>query len=153
MKAKKIITISLLMAFALTSNNLLAQRGMRQERPEGPEFRQGMERRIPDLTPDQEAKIKAFRTKHIKEVTPLRNELKEKMARLSTLQSAEKQDLAAINKQIDEITSLKANLMKKHAAHRSEVASILTDEQRVHFNAHPAHGMGKGKRAKSARCE
>lgn len=153
MKTRIFATFTVLVALALTSSNIMAQRSMRQERPEGPEFRQGMERRIPDLTPDQETKIKAFRTKHLKEVTPLRNELQEKRTRLQTLQSADKQDLSAINKLIDEIASQKADLMKKHAAHRAEVASILTDDQRIHFNSNPGPRLGKGKRTKGERCD
>lgn len=125
-------------ALAIASLNVNAQRGIRENRPfEGnqPQFEKGMQHRIPNLTPDQETKLNDLRTKHLKEITPLRNELQEKRARLNTLQSSEKPDLAAINKLIDEMGTLKTNLMKKQAAHRNEVSQILTDEQRVHFNA------------------
>jgi len=104
---------------------------------------------IPELTADQEAKLKEFRTKHLKEITPLKNELNEKHARLQTLESADKLDMAAIDKTIDEIAQIKAKLMKKHIAHRAEVASILTDDQKVFFNAHGRGnrgGMGNGHR-------
>lgn len=155
MKTRVLTTIALLFALAFSSGNLYAQRGMGQGRPDGPDgpgFKQGMECRIPDLTPEQETKIKDLRTAHLKEVTPLRNEMQEKRARLNTLKSADKQDLTAINKVIDEITALKANLMKKQAAHHAEVSALLTDEQRVHFNAHKGE-RGKGKRMRHQNCE
>lgn len=161
MKTRVLTTIALLFALAFSSGNLFAQRGMGmgQGRPDGPEspgFKQGTECRIPDLTPEQETKIKELRTKHLKDVTPLRNEMQEKRARLNTLKSSDKQDLAAINKVIDEITALKANLMKKQAAHQAEVSALLTDEQRVHFNARQdAHRgeRGQGKRMRHQSCE
>lgn len=100
--------------------------------------------RIPNLTDEQQQKIKDLKVKHIKEVTPLKNELGEKKARMRTLQSADKQDLNAINKNIDEMASLRAQIQKKAAAHRAEVASLLTDEQRVVFNTRSGNKMGKG---------
>lgn len=100
---------------------------------------------ILNLTEEQDAKITNLRTQHLKEVTPLRNELNEKRARLRTLQSADKQDLNAINKTIDEMGALRTSIQKKGAAHRAEVASLLTDEQRVAFNARKANRMSRGK--------
>jgi Spy/CpxP family protein refolding chaperone len=97
-----------------------------------------------DLTDEQEAKITELRTNHLKEVTPLRNELNEKRARLHTLQSADKHDLNAINKTIDEMSSIRTNIQKKGAAHRAEVASLLTDEQRVLFNSRKSNRMNRG---------
>lgn len=95
-----------------------------------------------NLTPEQEQKINDLRVKHLKEITPLRNELNEKQAHLRTLESAEKPDMTAINKTIDEITSIKAKLMKARVAHRAEVSQLLTDEQRVLFNARGQKGKG-----------
>ncbi|HQG71648.1 MAG TPA: Spy/CpxP family protein refolding chaperone [Tenuifilum sp.] len=95
-----------------------------------------------NLTPEQEQKINDLRVKHLKEITPLRNELSEKQAHLRTLESADKPDMAAINKTIDEITSIKAKLMKARVAHRAEVSQLLTDEQRVLFNARGQKGKG-----------
>ncbi|HPD95148.1 MAG TPA: Spy/CpxP family protein refolding chaperone [Tenuifilaceae bacterium] len=95
---------------------------------------------IPNLTDEQKQKIDDLRVKHIKEVTPIKNELNEKRAHLHTLETADKPNLNEINKTIDEISALRAEIMKKNAAHRLDVASLLTDEQRVFFNSRP---MGK----------
>ncbi|HPI71362.1 MAG TPA: Spy/CpxP family protein refolding chaperone, partial [Tenuifilaceae bacterium] len=110
---------------------------------------------IPNLSEEQQAKMDELRTKHLKEVTPLRNELNEKRARLQTLESAEKIDINAINKTIDEIAQLRANIMKKGAAHRAEVSSILTDDQRAVFNSRRGGRMGKrgmGNRGRMGNC-
>jgi len=106
--------------------------------------------KIPNLTEDQQKKISDLKVKHLKEVTPLRNELNEKQAHLQTLVSAEKQEVDAINKTIDEIASVKAKLMKKRVAHRAEVSQLLTDDQKVYFNSRAGkggqgNGFGKGK--------
>lgn len=105
-----------------------------------------------NLTPEQEQKINDLRVKHLKEITPLRNELSEKQAHLRTLESADKPDMAAINKTIDEITSIKAKLMKARVAHRAEVSQLLTDEQRVLFNARGQKGMGMRGPRSNMRC-
>lgn len=133
----------LMVVLVLASTTAMAQ---------GPRFRGGdgnaMQQGRPgycnlNLTPEQEQKINDLRVKHIKEITPLRNELNEKQARLRTLESTEKPDMAAINKTIDEISTIKAKLMKARAAHRAEISQLLTDEQRVIFNS---RGYGKGMR-------
>jgi len=97
---------------------------------------QGMFMNIPDLTDAQQTKLKEMRTAHMKEMMPLKNELKEKQAHLQTLQTADKPDMNAINKEIDEIGVIKTNMAKKHAAFRQEVRKILTDDQRVFFDMH-----------------
>jgi Spy/CpxP family protein refolding chaperone len=137
-----IVIGTLLMTMGL---NVYAQRG--QGRPGQPmliqENRPQREHFIPNLSPEQQTQIQELRTKHLKEVTPLRNELNEKRARLQTLQSAEKPDMNAINKTIDEMAQIKANIIKKKAAHRAEISSLLTDDQRVEFSARRAGGSKK----------
>lgn len=142
-RARLFTALILAMGFTLAAGNAIAQRG--QGRMMDKDFERGprMGQSIPNLTPEQDAKITELRTKHLKEVTPLRNELGEKRARLRTLQSADKPDLKEINKTIDEMSAIRANIQKKGAAHRAEVSSILTDEQRVHFNARRTGKMGK----------
>jgi Spy/CpxP family protein refolding chaperone len=144
-----LFAIALMASFTFLSTAAMAQRGegrMMMERPANhkqmnQEVRCGLE-----LTTEQEAKIKEIRVKHIAEVTPLKNELGEKYARLRTLQSVDKPDLNAINKIIDEISVIKANIQKKGAAHKVAVASLLTPEQKVIFNANHSKRMGKGNR-------
>lgn len=135
---------NILMVMLLTSSTTLMAQGPRFRGGDGNAMQQGkMGYCNLNLTPEQEQKINDLRVKHIKEITPLRNELNEKQAHLRTLESAEKPDMAAINKTIDEISAIKAKLMKARTAHRAEVSGLLTDDQRVIFNL---HGYGKGMR-------
>lgn len=154
---KRLLSKSLLVlmvsALLTTSINIAyAQRGNRPMRDSA-----RFERGIPNLTAEQKTKIQALRVKHQKEVTPLKNELAEKKAHLKSLQSVEKPDINAINKTIDEMSALQTKIMKTNASHRIEVASNLTDEQKVFFNSHQGkmkngkrghgmrHGMGNGR--------
>lgn len=90
---------------------------------------------IPDLTSDQSKKIEELQIAHLKEVNQTKTQVAEKRAHLKTLQAADKVDNAAINKTIDEITALQNDLMKKNEAHRQAVRNVLTDKQRVVFDA------------------
>ena len=141
MKRLSILLLGAIMAAGFTANaqNCGKGMGMGMGAPKmNPDSLQSCN--IPNLTPDQQKKIYDLRVAHIKAVTPLRNQLAEKYAHLKTLESAEKPDLNAINKTIDEIVSIKGQLMKSRAAHRADVSALLTDEQKVFFNAH--QGMG-----------
>jgi Spy/CpxP family protein refolding chaperone len=141
-RIKFLTTIALLASLTFMAGSALAQRGQGKGMMNNADHKAGYCQSIPDLTPDQQAKMETLRTKHIKEVTPLRNELAEKKARLRTLQSADKPDLNSINKVIDEMSAIRANMQKKGAAHRAEISSLLTDDQRVHFNAKFSKRMG-----------
>lgn len=109
---------------------------------------------LPDLTDAQKDQMKAVRIKTMKSVQPLRNQLMEKRARLNTLSSADKVDMKAINKQIDEMSTLKASMQKVRAASKQEVRSILTEDQRVIFDAHKGRSYsrnGEGNRPQQMR--
>ena len=94
-----------------------------------------------------------MKVKHIKEITPLKNELTEKKAHLKTLESAEKPDKDAINKTIDEIYLLKAEVTKKQSAFRQDVRKLLNDEQKIIFDMHQSKGMGKCKSKGNGKCQ
>ena len=113
---------------------------------------------LPDLTDEQKEKIADLRTEHMKVMLQKRNQVQEKMAKLRTLETAEKADLNAINGLIDEVSDVKADIAKLQAAHRQKVRSLLTDEQRVIFDSRPGkgpHGTGHGhfgKRSGEGNC-
>ncbi len=143
MKAIKSKHIMLLIAASLilTGGAFAQQRGMHpgdMERQEmhGKEHAEHMPM-IPDLTEKQKEQIKDLRTEHLKAMLPLKNQLMEKRARLHTLSTGENVNMKEINKITEEIGALKTRMMKEHAAHRQEVRKLLTEEQRVFFDAHP----------------
>jgi Spy/CpxP family protein refolding chaperone len=124
---------------------------------DGPGFKQrGMD--LPDLTDQQKEKIADLRMQNMKIMLQQRNQVQEKMAKLRTLETAEKADINAINGLIDEISEIKADMAKQQAAHRQQVRSLLTDEQKVIFDSRPGkghHGAEKGhfgKRSRKGNC-
>ncbi len=152
MKRIKIITAVAIVATLITAGSAFAQRGQGRgvmNNPNGRGMMYDAERPyaygqcILNLTPEQDEKIIVLRTKHLKEVTPLRNELDEKRARIRTLQSADSPNLNEINKTIDEMAVIRTKIQKKSAAHRVEVSSLLTDDQRVIYNSRRQGRMGR----------
>lgn len=105
---------------------------------------QGRHMNLPNLTDEQKDQIAKLRTENMKTMLQNRNLLQEKMAKLNTLQTADKPDMKAINTLIDETAALKATMAKAQAAHRQQVRSLLTDEQRVIFDSRPHRGWGEG---------
>jgi len=105
-----------------------------------------MKMMLPDLSDEQVAKIKTLRIEMMKQITPLKAQMKEKMAHLNTLSIAEKPDMKAINSTIDEIGDLRVQMMKIHAKFRQDVRALLTAEQRVMFDSKAGSMMGHGKK-------
>lgn len=98
---------------------------------------------IPDLSEKQKEEIEALRTEHMKIVQQLRNQLGEKKARLRTLSTSDKVNMSEINRVIEDLGEMRTQLMKSMAQHRQDVRELLTDEQRVIFDAHqPGHRDG-----------
>lgn len=91
------------------------------------------------LSDEQRTEIKKIRTERMKERTQTRNLLKEKQAKLEVLQTEDKPNMKEIDKTIDEIASVKAKDMKAEAAARQKVRAMLTEEQRVYFDAFHAN--------------
>lgn len=90
---------------------------------------------IPDLSDQQKEQIQDIRLNTRKEMMPLQNRMREKAARLKTLRTAEKADMNAINSVVDEMSSLRAEIMKVRLASEQEIRSLLTDDQRVIFDS------------------
>lgn len=105
---------------------------------------------IPGLTEEQQTKILKLRADHFRKADLIRAEIGEKQAHMNTLRLSENQDSKAIDKSIDEISTLRGNLMKAREAHRRDVKALLTEEQKVWFDANnrpgPGNGFDKGNR-------
>jgi len=103
-----------------------------------------------DLNDEQKEKINNLRTDFLKDVKPIKDKLAEKQVKLNTLRTAEKVNMKSINSLIEEIMSLKADLIKKQEAHHQQIRGLLTEEQRIHLdNRHMSscgmnmHAQGK----------
>ncbi len=111
----------------------------------------GVNCHIPGLSPEQDKAIQKLKVAFHKEALQLKNQMAEKKARLNTLRTADKPDMAAIDKTIDELAALKTQLMKKKERHQQEIRALLNDEQRLFFDSKGGRkgkkgkGMGKGR--------
>ena len=149
MKTLKLKIATLLFTVILfgTQVDVFAQQrnGMGKGHGNGYGMGQGMTcNNIPGITDEQKTKMQEFRVIQMKERQQTQNQVREKRAHLITLQTADKVDLNAINKTIDEITALQNAQWKKRAAHKQAVRNLLTDEQRVYFDNHNGRkGQGR----------
>ena len=100
---------------------------------------------IPNLTGEQEESLKALHIQLEKEALPLKNQLREKQARLQTLVTAENYDQKATEKVVEDIGELKTDLMKLKVSHDQSIRSLLTDEQLIFFNKHQSMRIKKKK--------
>ena len=106
---------------------------------------------VPDLTEEQKLAIEKIRLEQKKEALTSIAELDAKRVKLTTLIASDNPDKAAIDKLIDEMAAIKANMQKKHAANMIQIRKLLTEEQKVYFDNHTlskgfgmANGQGRG---------
>ncbi len=132
---KNLLSTSILAILLLFSGSAFAQQGRMGQRMQANQARFDMmqgqgrfEARL-DLNDEQKAKIQALRVDHRKEMTLNQNLLNEKNAHLITLLGTPDKDMKTINQTIDEISSMKGDLMKNQIANREEMKDILTPEQ------------------------
>ncbi|MGQ1787471.1 Spy/CpxP family protein refolding chaperone [Saccharicrinis sp. GN24d3] len=106
-----------------------------------------------NLTDAQKEEIKALKISFMKDMTPVKNEIGIKMAELKAASTGDNVDTKAVNRLLDEIGKLKTEVAKKLFANKQKVRSLLTDEQKVIFDAHAAKGRrgGPGKAMRQGR--
>ena len=140
MKTSKLVMLLFVMIFTGMSINSMAQRDLMrlQNFQKGQRMNQQNEWMcpIPDLTEDQQAKIKTIRLKNQKEMTKKRNLMREKRVHLITLQSEDNLNMKEINNIIDQIADMRAEMMKSRIANHQEVRNLLTDDQKMFFDNH-----------------
>ena len=143
MKTYKLV-LGIVVLFLAGTLALSAQPGPGQGPGKGKGCTMGMDcKGIPNLTEDQQKKIGDLRVAHQKEMMAFHNQMGELKAKQKTLTTADKPDMKAINANIDEITKLQNQMMKKAAEHRQQVRNLLTDEQKLWFDSHVGGGKGK----------
>lgn len=97
---------------------------------------------IPNLTPEQTAKIQKVALEHQKALLALQTALKTKQLEFRQLMM-EGADQTKLGAKIDELAKAKADIQKKCLAHRIEIRGLLTDEQKKAFDQ-KCGGMGCG---------
>jgi len=147
-KLQQISLVMMLSALMFYSQTVTAQHHEMRQNQKGECM--GMEQKIPNLTEQQQSQIKTLRIAHMKKMQQLKNQVDVKKAELKVLQTADKVDMNAINKKIDEKAALKIQLEKEKASFRQKVRSLLTDEQRIIFDARmqkkKGHMMHEGRK-------
>ena len=147
--------LSLLTLLLFVTTSAFAQQGERPERRMRDGEKPHMEQREPgerfeqmakrlELTADQKAKIEALQVPHLKQMISFKNQLGEKHAQKKTMMSADKPDQGKINNLIDEISKIEASAEKETVNHQLAVRGLLTDKQKVKFDA-MQHKMKNGK--------
>lgn len=148
MKSKmKLLSVLLMTLFVV--NTASAQRGMNMEKgmadcPRQERMGKGGGCNLPDLTDKQKEDMKTLHTQHKKEMLGYQNQMGELKAKLKTLETADKADMAKINSTIDEMAKVKTEMAKKRAAHKQQIRGMLTDEQRLAFDTRPRRGGKRG---------
>jgi Spy/CpxP family protein refolding chaperone len=84
-----------------------------------------------NLTEEQREEMNALRAEHYKTMKPLRAQMAEFKARERTIMSVEDVDMKALNRVIDDQTSLMNKMKKLQAEHRIETRGLLTEEQQM----------------------
>jgi Spy/CpxP family protein refolding chaperone len=105
----------------------------------GPGYGPGLP--VANLSADQIAKIKKIQSDRYAEMTTLRTELFTKHRELAVLYREPTVDRAKIAAKEKEVAALQAQMREKALAARTEVAEVLTPEQRAQL---PTFGPGMG---------
>ena len=100
---------------------------------------------IPDLTDLQKEQIKKSDLKNLEAMTPLRNQMREKRARLATILSTMPFDMKTADQIANEIGTLNASILKLQIRHDQELRNLLTPDQQILFDAAPKPFLGKRK--------
>jgi zinc resistance-associated protein len=90
---------------------------------------------VPNLTPEQSARLTELREQRDEEALPLKNELIAKRAELRNLWLQENPDEAAIKAKQQEINDLGNKLQGIISEYRLEAGKILTPEQRAQLQS------------------
>ncbi len=135
MKTQKLIIASLVIIFSslLLARPLLAQHPGCKGHEQPPKSHECF---IEGLTDEHKAKIEKIKLDSQKKIQELKAELKIKDAELDKMMIADNPDKKAIDKKIDEISVIKANIQKERTAAHFAIRSELTPEQRIKFDRH-----------------
>jgi Spy/CpxP family protein refolding chaperone len=140
------IALGLVGTLALTAATVFAWgpgfgRGMGMGYGPGHGYGYGPGPAVANLSPDQTAKIQKIQSDRYAEMVKVRSEMLAKRTELQALFREPTLDKTKIAAKQKEIVALQAQMQEKALAARTEVAEVLTPEQRAQL---PAFGPGMG---------
>ena len=99
---------------------------------------------IPNLTPQHEELIHKAGLKQMEAITPLKNQIREKTARLNSILTNQPVNTKEANQIADELGQIHAAILKVHISHDMDLRNILTADQKIIFDAKPKPFLRKG---------
>jgi len=98
-----------------------------------------------NLTDEQQTKIDNLFLEFQKEMTPLRDKIRTLRNEYRLLVIDDKASTSFLQKKLDEISDLREKMELKRAEHHRQVRALLTDDQKVKFDAGFLNGRGPGR--------
>jgi type IV secretory pathway VirB10-like protein len=92
---------------------------------------------LPNLTEDQKTKLDKLHLKQMESMTPLRNQIRGKRARLATILTTTPVDMNAADIVADELGKIHTAILKLMIRHDQALRDLLTPDQRVIFDSRP----------------
>ena len=90
--------------------------------------------RILNLTDDQRKSFREINSNHLSITKPLKKEMMKKKLEMQLEKMEDKIDVSTVNKLIDEISDLEAEMRKSEFSRNLEIRSLLDDEQQIRLD-------------------
>ena len=90
--------------------------------------------RVLNLTEEQRKSFREINLNHLSVTKPLKKEMKKKKLEMQLEKMEDKIDVTTINKLIDEISDLEAEMRKSEFIRNLEIRSLLDDEQQMRLD-------------------
>ncbi len=128
---KRLIILSMVLVFTISTASLMAQ-----PRQLGGREMHCQKANILDLTGEQELQFDKLRLAHQKAMIPLREQLQALRTDYRLMVIDEKASKGDLEKQLDKIAGVRKDMGLQRAEHQRQLRSLLTDAQKVKFDAH-----------------
>ena len=86
-----------------------------------------------NLTEEQRKLFKEINSKHLSTVKPIKKEMIKKKLEMQLEKMEDKIDISLVNRLIDDLSDLEAELRKSEFSRNLEIRSLLDDEQEMRF--------------------
>ena len=91
-------------------------------------------KRILNLTDEQRKSFREINSNHLSITKPLKKEMMKKKLEMQLEKMEDKIDVSTVNKLIDEISDLEAEMRKSEFSRNLEIRSLLDDEQQIRLD-------------------